>query len=129
MNNLAYAKNSYVSTGKESRVIGANGHQLITILLEELLNLLDETCIILAQEKQQGIADQQVMALTIIDSLLVSLDMEKGGELAKNLQAIYAQVRRLVQSDDPAIQLKNTRAAHVIMSEISSAWAMIGKEV
>ncbi|VAW04577.1 Flagellar biosynthesis protein FliS [hydrothermal vent metagenome] len=126
MNNLAYAKNSYVSTGKEGRVMGASGHQLITILLEELLNLLDETCLILTQERQQSVTDQQVMALTIVDSLLVSLDMEKGGELAKNLQLIYGQVRKLIESDDPANQLKNTRTAHVIMSEISSAWTAIG---
>lgn len=126
MNNLAYAKNSYVSTGKEARVLSANAHQLISILLEELVNLLDEISLIHSRGDTDGAVDQQVMALSIIDSLLVSLDMEKGGELAINLRLIYSQVRKLVAANHPAPQLSNNRAAHKVISEIYSAWSQIG---
>jgi flagellar protein FliS len=126
MNAFVSMRSSYVDTAKKGRVLSANSHQLITILLEELLNLLDEICVIHTQGKTSGITDQKVMALTILDSLLLSLDYKKGGDLADNLALIYTQVRALIESSDPAQQLKNNRAAHQIISEIFSAWSEIG---
>lgn len=126
MNNMSLAQSGYASAGKEARVLNANGHELITILFEELLNLLDEINLIQRRDDKREIADQQVMALTIVDSLMVSLDMERGGELAKNLHNLYGQVRQLIASKDPKNLLKNNRAAHQIIAEIYSAWLEIG---
>lgn len=125
MHNMSLVQSGYATAGKEARVLNANGHELITILFEELLNLLDEICVINTRGQFRGIADQRVMALTIVDSLMVSLDREKGGDLAENLHQLYGQVRVLIASKDPKSQLKNNRAAHEIMSEIYSAWAEI----
>lgn len=127
MNMIASAQHSYVESGKRARVLGANSHQLITILLEELLNLLDEICVIHTSGRPPETRDQQVMALTILDSLTLSLDMKNGGDLAMNLRVIYGQVRKLIESDNPAHQLKNNRAAQQIMAEIFAAWSEIGQ--
>lgn len=126
MHNMSLAHSGYTAAGKEGRVLNANAHELITILFEELLNLLDEICVIHTRGQFRGIADQRVMALTIVDSLIVSLDREKGGDLAENLHQLYGQVRALIASKDPKNQITNNRAAHQIMSEIYSAWAEIG---
>lgn len=126
MNNMAFAKNSYTNTAKEARVLSANAHQLISILLEELVNLLDEISLIHSRGDTHGAVDQQMMALSITNSLLVSLDMEKGGDLAVNLRLIYSQVRKLIAANHPAHQLSNNRAAHQVIKEIYSAWTQIG---
>lgn len=126
MQNMSLVQSGYATAGKEARVLNANAHELITILFEELLNLLDEICVINTRGQFRGIADQRVMALTIVDSLMISLDREKGGDLAENLHQLYGQVRALIASKDPENQLKNNRAAHQIMSEIYSAWSEIG---
>lgn len=126
MPNLSSAQCSYAAAGKEARVLNANGHELITILFEELLNLLDEIYIIHTRDQDRALTDQRVMALTILDSLMVSLDMEKGGDLARNLHQLYGQVRELVAVKDRQTYLKNNRAAHQIISEIYTAWCEIG---
>lgn len=118
----ATARMQYQNSAKAGRVISANGHQLITILFDELLDLLDEICVIHSRGKGIGVVDQQVMALTIIDSLLESLDMEKGGNVALSLQNIYLQVRKLLESKDTSLLLQNAKAAHQVISEIASAW-------
>ena len=127
MNSLAAAKSSYSINGKKGRVLGADPHQLITILLEELVNLLDEICLIHAKGNTETYIDQQVMAQSILDSLIVSLDMEKGGALAINLRSIYAHVRKIIGLTDPGNKLPNVRAAHRIISEISDAWLQINQ--
>lgn len=126
MHNMSLVQSGYAVAGKEARVLNANAHELINILYEELLNLLDEISVIHTRGQSREIADQQVMALTIVDSLMVSLDREKGGDLARNLHRLYGQVRELIASKDPKNQLKNNRAAHQIILEIYSAWSEIG---
>ncbi len=126
MNLMRSVQSGYAVAGKNTRVLTANAHELIAILFEELLNLLDEIQIIHKRSETGDIADQQVMALSIVDSLIASLDMEKGGELAQNLKQTYGQVRTLIAAKDPTTQLENNRAAHKTMSEIYAAWAHIG---
>lgn len=126
MNMIRSVQSGYTFAGKDARVLNANAHELIAILFEELLQLLDEIQIIHSHDAKREIADQQVMALSIVDSLIVSLDMEKGGELAQNLRETYGQVRALIAADDPVNQMRNNRAAHKIMSEIYEAWSQIG---
>ena len=122
---MSFAQSGYAAAGKEARVMSANPHELITILFEELLNLLDEIYVIHARGETREIADQQAMALTIVDSLMISLDMEKGGDLAKNLHQLYGQVHQLIAVREPDNRLKNNRAAHQVISEIFSAWSQI----
>lgn len=126
MLNMSIAQSGYATAGKEARVLNANAHELVNILFEELLNLLDEIYVIHMRGSSRDIVDQQVMALTIVDSLMVSLDMKNGGDLAIKLHRLYDQVRALIAARDPKNQIKNNRAAHQIMSEIYSAWSEIG---
>ncbi|MBF6601807.1 MAG: flagellar protein FliS [Sphingorhabdus sp.] len=125
MYNMSLAQSGYATAGKEARVMNAGPHELITIMFEELINLLDEIYVIYARTEKQGIADQQAMALTIVDSLMISLDMEKGGDLSKNLHQLYGQVRQLIAGREPENRMENNRAAYRIISEIFAAWSQI----
>ena len=132
MYNMGFAQSGYVAAAKDARVMSANPHELITILFEELLNLLDEIYVIYKRSETREIADQQAMALSIVDSLMISLDMGKGGDLAQNLHRLYGQVRQLIEAReaDNRLQnnrLENNRTAHLIISEIFSAWSQINR--
>ncbi|MEH6757823.1 MAG: flagellar protein FliS [Parasphingorhabdus sp.] len=126
MYNMSFAQSSYASAGKRARVLNANSHELIAFLFDELINLLDEILVIHKRDKSSAIPDQQAMALTIVDSLMVSLDFEKGGNLAMTLHRLYGQVRELIAAKDADNQIRNNRAAHQMISEIYAAWAEIG---
>ncbi|GAA0469165.1 flagellar export chaperone FliS [Parasphingorhabdus litoris] len=126
--NMIHAESSgYTVAGKNARVLNADAHQLITILFEELLNLLDEIRVIQTRGETSEITDQQVMALSIVDSLIVSLDMENGGEVAANLRRTYGQVRALIAADNPTDRLKNCQIARQMVAEIHDAWMGIGE--
>lgn len=126
MNLAARAHSGYHETSKQARIAGANAHELISILYDELANLLDEMAFLEKRDKGHTIRDQEALALSIIDSLIISLDMQRGGSLANNLKANYAQMRWLLTSSDAQNRLTNTLAASQIVFEIRDAWKKIG---
>ena len=81
MYNMSLAQSGYATAGKEARVMNAGPHELITIMFEELIHLLYEIYVIYARTKKHGIADQQAIAQTLVDFLMISPDMFKVGVL------------------------------------------------
>lgn len=119
---------SYQRVEQDIAVESSNPHQLVLLLFQGA-----ERAIALARvhmeagnlgEKGMSIAK----AIDIINlGLKASLDIEAGGEIAQNLAALYDyMVRRLIHAN-----IKNQVAAldevTGLLTEISSAWAEIGK--
>lgn len=124
------AINAYNSVNLESRVMGADPHQLIALLFEgALLEISNAKNGILRKEiatKGKSIS----RAISIIgEGLNASLDKKVGGELAQNLSSLYDyMVMRLVEAN-----LKNDIAlldevSH-LLSEIKDAWDTIRPQV
>ncbi|VAW63961.1 Flagellar biosynthesis protein FliS [hydrothermal vent metagenome] len=67
-------------------------------------------------------------AISIIDGLRSSLDMKKGGEIAKNLESLYEYMQR--QLLDVTVSNKPSNIDEVIslMNEIRSGWTAIPVE-
>ena len=126
MNTTAKAHAGYYDASKQARVTEANAHELISILFDELANLLDEIAFLVKRDKGNAIRDQEALALSIIDSLIISLDMQRGGPLASNLKANYTRMRWLLTSSDATNRLTNILAASQIVFEIRDAWKKIG---
>jgi flagellar secretion chaperone FliS len=70
-----------------------------------------------------------VRAQAIITELSETLDLERGGEIARNLQAIYEFMnRRLIEANlrkDPAI----AREVEALLRELLPAWEQIARQV
>lgn len=111
--NATVAINAYKKIGVESKVIGADPHQLTSMLfhgaLERIANAKNEMNRKDIAAKGQSISK----AIGIIgEGLHASLDKKVGGELAQNLSALYDyMVRRLIEAN-----LKNDVA---ILDEVS----------
>ena len=97
---MAY-KNA-VSTYRETRVTTAGQGQLIIMLYNEVSKYLDEA-LQLAGAGASGKTDPSsiekfgkavVKAQEIITELMVSLDFEQGGDIAKNLFSLYTWFNR-----------------------------------
>ena len=76
----------------------------------------------------QAKGDQIGSAISILDGLRISLDMEKGGEIAQNLDDLYVYMeRRLIEAhshNDTAI----LDEVSDLLRQIKEAWDAIGDQ-
>lgn len=87
----------YHKVGVHSNIEAATPHKLIQMLLDGALGKLHLARGLMAQKQIAAKGEQISWALSIIDGLKSALDLEAGGELAANLDALYDYLmRRLV---------------------------------
>lgn len=115
----------YRNIENNSRVEGASPHRLIAILFEELLRAIDGTKLAMERRDIARQADRQARALSILQALDASLDMERGGEIAANLSKIYREGRRLIAAGARDRRPDMIARAHDMLGEIASAWEHI----
>lgn len=119
------AGGSYRTIDVSSRIEGANPHGLVQILFDELSAALD-TLVALGVGGDRGKRNERhARATAILHGLESSLDLDKGGEIARSLSQIYREARRLLD----LAQRENNGAAAVqardMIAEIAGAWREI----
>jgi len=128
---LAY-KNA-LSAYKETRVTTAGQGQLIVMLYDELARYLDEALHTLEMGEPvktlpsniERFGRSVVKAQEIISELMVSLDFDRGGEIAKNLFSLYTWFNReLIEANisHDAHRISNVRN---FTYELKGAWLEI----
>ncbi|AJJ17920.1 MULTISPECIES: flagellar export chaperone FliS [Yersinia] len=118
---------AYATVGIESGVMSASPHQLIVMLFDGAQSALVRARILMSQGDIPAKGAALSKAINIIDNgLSAGLDMEKGGELAQNLSALYDYMsRRLLHAnlhnDEQAIN-----EVSALLENIADAWRQIG---
>jgi flagellar protein FliS len=116
-----YSRNA-VQTGVES----ASPHRLIQMLMEGALAKIAAAKGNMERGNIQAKGDQIGSAIAILDGLKSSLDKEKGGEIAQNLDDLYVYMeRRLIEAhshNDTAI----LDEVSDLLRQIKEAWDAIG---
>jgi len=116
--------NQYKSVGVES----ASPHKLIQMLFDTYLVRIDQAVTAIEQKDMaaKGVAISK--ALAILGGLEEGLDLEKGGELAENLQELYRYVRlRLLVATDTS-DIAPLNEARELIFQIKDAWEQIPEE-
>jgi flagellar protein FliS len=118
-----YSRNA-VQTGVES----ASPHRLIQMLMEGALGKIAAAKGNMERGNIQAKGDQIGSAISILDGLKSSLDKEKGGEIAQNLEDLYIYMeRRLIEAhshNDTAI----LDEVSDLLRQIKEAWDAIGDQ-
>ncbi len=100
---LSHYRNVSTTTGVE----GASPHRLIQMLMEGALEKVAAARGAMIHGNMAEKGRQISWAISIISGLQASLDLEQGGELSRNLDALYDyMVRRLGEAgarNDPAL--------------------------
>ena len=119
------ALRAYQNVEVESNAAYADGVQLVQMLFDGLMESIDKAHGHIERgeivEKNQTISRAQ----KIIFGLQMSLDMEKGGDLSRNLNDLYEySVRRLLyaHSRNDVEALEEVKG---LITEVSSAWSML----
>ena len=87
--NANKALKQYASLSKRTGVEDANPHQLILMLYDGALDNLMKAKGCMERKDFAGKGEALGKAITIIGGLQGFLDMEKGGDVAKNLDRLY----------------------------------------
>lgn len=102
----------YSQVDKQSKAAFASPHALITMLLNGALEkiAIAKGCMQRKEIKEKG--HMITWSINIIDGLRTSLDMEKGGDLAQNLEQLYDYMMR-------QLVVAHARNDETILDEVS----------
>lgn len=127
--NAQGALNQYRKVGVHGGIADASPHRLIQMLLEGALERISTA----RGHMERGDMAQKGKlvgaAISIVDGLRAALDLEKGGEIAANLDNLYDYMgRRMLDANlknDPTI-LDEVAS---LLNEIKGAWDAIPEEL
>ena len=127
------AYNNVSSTYKETKVKTASQGQLIIMLYDEAVRRLNLAIEYLdsnnKNKKDPGkielISKAVMKAEEIITELMVSLDFDQGGEIAKNLFSLYTWFNRELLEANIQHDVTRITAVRSQLNELKSAWMEI----
>ncbi len=126
----ARSANAYRNLAAETSVSGANPHQLVGLLFEALLQSLAAAkgAILNADIPAKGRAINRSVRI-LEEGLKAGLDLERGGELARNLFSLYEfcifRVTDANLHNDPVM----VEEVLNLIRPVADGWTQIGAEV
>jgi flagellar protein FliS len=126
MFNMPTAIKAYSNVALDSRVTGSNAHQLITLLYDGAVEALEQARMYI---QSQQIGKKSLLlnkAIAIInEGLLASLNVEAGGELARNLAGLYDYMTMQLVKANQTNQVEPVIEVIRLLSELREAWLVI----
>ena len=113
---------------RETGVKTASQGKLIVMLYEEALRRLDSALSLYGKEDKIEAASIEkfhnnlVKTHEILTELMVSLDMERGGEIAQNLMALYSFFNRELMDISMSHDRKKLLSITTFMQELYTSW-------
>jgi flagellar protein FliS len=128
---LAYKNAS--STYKETKIKTASQGQLIIMLYDEAIRQLTLAIEMLElknsnqkiHDKIEKINKAIMKAEEIITELMVSLDFDQGGDISKNLFALYSWFNKELLEASISQDIKRIKAVRNMFSELHGSWKKI----
>jgi flagellar protein FliS len=120
---------AYANVGAETGVMSASPHKLVVMLFEGAM--LHVTLAI--QHMKAGSVAQKGKAISraiafIETGLRASLNKEVGGEIALNLDALYAYMSKQLLAANIKNQTEILEEVYRLLSELKGAWEAIGAD-
>lgn len=123
------AMNQYKQVGVQAAVGNADPHTLIQMLIDGAIQRLNTAKMHMAQNNIALKGESLSKAISIIDGLRTSLDMKKGGDIAKNLESLYDYMQRQLLAANVDNKVENIDEVLSLMNEIRAGWVGIPQDV
>jgi flagellar protein FliS len=127
--NTAGALNAYTQVAVQTGVGEASPHKLIQMLLEAALAKIAAAKGYMAHGKIAEKCTQLNSAVSIIEGLRSSLDMDKGGEISQNLNALYDYIERRLTEANRNNKVEILEEVAGLLCPIKDAWVAIPQHV
>ena len=127
------AYNDALTNYKETRIVTASQGQLIMMLYSEAIRQLDHALILLEKNgtgkkepsRIEKIGKSVVKTQEIISELMVSLDFEQGGDIAKNLFSLYSWFNHELMEANISQDARRITIVRNHIEDLRSAWQEI----
>jgi len=128
---LAYS--NALSAYKETKVKTAGQGQLILMLYDEAIKQLDRGLDLMKQHnkgkkdpaKIEEIAKALLKTQEIITELMVSLDFDQGGEIAKNLFSLYSWFNQEIVESNISKDISRVTNIRNMMIDLRTTWGEV----
>lgn len=129
----AYARNSklaaYQSVSVHGNVAAADPHRLVLMLMD---GVMERMAVARACIERGDIAKKAKLlhsCVTLLGELRGSLNLHKGGELARNLSELYDYMMRQLLRANLESNSDYIKEVASLLGEVRGAWTAIGLEV
>lgn len=123
------ALKQYQSVDLRATVETASPHKLISMLLDGALAALAKAKGSCEREDIEERTSQLNKASEIVVGLKGSLDLEQGGELASNLDALYDYMIRSILESNRNNDAEKIQEVMDLMIDIKQGWAQMPNEI
>jgi flagellar secretion chaperone FliS len=115
----------YQKMQADQAVSGADPHRLIVMLMQGVIEKVSAARGYLQQGNRAEKAQQISWAISILDGLRMSLDKEKGGEIASNLDDLYGFMEEQLLKANVNDDAKVLEEISSLMKTLLSGWMEI----
>ncbi|MDF1642788.1 MAG: flagellar export chaperone FliS [Pseudomonadales bacterium] len=123
------AMNQYKAVGVQSGLESASPHTLIQMLLDGALGRLALAKGFMERSNHEQKGKAISSAISIIGGLQGSLDLDKGGEIAVNLNALYSYMTERLFKAGTNNDIETLNEISGLLEEIREGWQGIKAEV
>lgn len=118
-----HSAQAYANIGLETKVLSATPEQLITLLFDGAQAAVAKAQLYMQNGNIEGRGNAISKAIDIVDSgLKSSIDMEAGGELARNLATTYDLIIRNLLLANLNTDPEKLQLAQRLLTDIGDAW-------
>jgi len=112
---------------KETQIKTATPGKLIMMLYDGAIRHLNQALEDLGKEHRQydSISNSLIKTQDIISELMISLDFDRGGEIAKNLFSLYVFMNRRLLDGNISKDKAPLEEVKTFLSELRGAWAEV----
>ena len=129
----AYARNSklnaYTSVWVHGTVAAADPHRLVLMLMDGVMERLAVARACIERGEIGKKAKLLHSCVTLLGELRASLNMHKGGELARNLGELYDYMMRQLLRANLESNAEFIKEVSSLLGEVRGAWTAIAPEV
>lgn len=120
-----------VKAYKETQIKTASQGKLIIMLYDEALRQIDTAATELASNTPSldAVSNALVKAQDLVTELIVSLDFERGGEIARGLFSLYLFFNKQLIDANIRKDAEPLKEVHRMLTELRAAWVEIAGRV
>lgn len=124
--NTQFVANAYTNVQNQASASAASPHKLILMLFDGALERIAQAKGAMQYRNISLKGDRISSAIAVVGGLRESLDLEQGGDIAHNLDALYIYIQKIMRNAHSKDDSSLLDEAAKLLNELRDAWFQIG---